>query len=56
MREPTTDTTCADYYIPVLKGLPQKDISGVLTILWANDLFKPKWYAIRSKFFSHIHD
>lgn len=31
------------YYLEIMKGLPQKVISKIMTILWRYDFFGAKW-------------
>nr|AAO49357.1 MAT-1 protein [Zymoseptoria passerinii] len=40
-----------NFYLKVLEGLAQKDISKTMTVFWANDPFKSKW-ALLSKAYS----
>lgn len=48
-------TSTAAFYSPIFKNYQQKDISGLLTILWQSDPFKAKW-SIMAKAYSLIRD
>ncbi|KAJ9618268.1 hypothetical protein H2203_009184 [Taxawa tesnikishii (nom. ined.)] len=43
------------YLAPIFKSFQQKDISGLMTILWQNDPFKAKW-SIVAKGYSMIRE